>query len=374
MNAAAGFTTADHAHMTRALRLARCGVYTTHPNPRVGCVLVHDGRVVGEGWHRLAGEPHAEILALRDAGDAARGATAYVTLEPCAHHGRTPPCAPALIEAGIRRVVVPAADPNPRVAGKGLALLREAGLQVDVGLLADEAGRLNAGFNLRMTAGRPRVTVKLAASLDGRTAMASGESRWITGPAARANVQRLRAASSAIVTGIGTVLADDPSLNVRAAEIDMAGRQPLRVVLDSRLRLPPDARLLGLPGQTLVMTAAPEGPAAAALRAAGAEIARIAAVAGGVDPAVALGALAERECNDVLVEAGPTLAGALAGAGLIDELVLFLAPHLMGDSARGLFSLPGLENMADRVQWRVTEWRQVGADLRIRAVPAVQDD
>jgi diaminohydroxyphosphoribosylaminopyrimidine deaminase/5-amino-6-(5-phosphoribosylamino)uracil reductase len=340
----------------------------------VGCVLVADGRVVGTGWHRLAGEPHAEILALRDAGAAARGATAFVTLEPCAHHGRTPPCAPALVEAGIRRVVVPAEDPNPRVAGKGLALLRAAGLRVDTGLLADEAERLNAGFNLRMTAGRPRVTVKLAASLDGRTAMASGESRWITGPDARADVQRLRAASSAIMTGIGTVLADDPSLNVRAPELDLAGRQPLRVVLDSRLRLPPDARLLGLPGRTIVMTGAAEGPAAAALREAGADIVRIAAAAGGVDPAAALGALAERGCNDVLVEAGPTLAGTLAGAGLIDELVLFLAPHLMGDGARGLFSLPGLEKMADRVQWRVTEWRQVGADLRIRAVPAAPGD
>jgi diaminohydroxyphosphoribosylaminopyrimidine deaminase/5-amino-6-(5-phosphoribosylamino)uracil reductase len=374
VNATAGFSAADHGHMTRALRLARRGVYTTHPNPRVGCVLVADGRVVGTGWHRLAGEPHAEILALRDAGAAARGATAFVTLEPCAHHGRTPPCAPALVEAGIRRVVVPAEDPNPRVAGKGLALLRAAGLRVDTGLLADEAERLNAGFNLRMTAGRPRVTVKLAASLDGRTAMASGESRWITGPDARADVQRLRAASSAIMTGIGTVLADDPSLNVRAPELDLAGRQPLRVVLDSRLRLPPDARLLGLPGRTIVMTGAAEGPAAAALREAGADIVRIAAAAGGVDPAAALGALAERECNDVLVEAGPTLAGTLAGAGLIDELVLFLAPHLMGDGARGLFSLPGLEKMADRVQWRVTEWRQVGADLRIRAVPAAPGD
>ena len=366
MSAAGVFTAADHEFMARALRLAARGRYTTQPNPRVGCVIVAGGEIVGEGWHRVAGGPHAEIDALTAAGPRAAGATAYVTLEPCAHHGRTPPCVDTLIAARVARVVAAMTDPNPAVAGRGLAALAAAGIEVASGLLATRAGALNAGFVSRMTRGRPRVTLKLAASLDGRTALADGTSQWITGPAARADVQRLRAASSAILTGIGTALADDPSLTVRAPGVDTAGRQPLRVVLDSRLRLPASARMLALPGRTLVF-AADSGADDAALAAAGAVIERLPAGARGLDLRAALRRLAEHECNDVLVESGPTLAGALVEAGLADELVLYLAPHLLGASARGLFALPGLSTMADRVQLRITDLRRVGDDLRLRA-------
>ena len=370
MSAAAVFSAAEHGWMGRALELAARGRYSTHPNPRVGCVLVAGDRVVGEGWHRVAGGPHAEVEAIAAAGAAAAGATAYVTLEPCAHHGRTPPCVDALVAAGVGRVVAAMSDPNPAVAGRGLAALAAAGIEVAAGLLAGEAEALNAGFVSRMTRGRPRVTLKLAASLDGRTAMASGESRWITGAAARADVQRLRASSSAVLTGVGTVLADDPSLNVRAAELETAGRQPLRVVLDSRLRTPPTARLLGLAGRTLVLTTPAARSAAAELQAAGAVVEAVPPGPGGLDLLPVLRRLGELECNDVLVECGPILAGAFMAAGLVDELVLYLAPHLMGDAARGLFTLPGLEKMAERVQLRITEVRRVGDDLRLRAVPA----
>jgi len=353
--------------MARSLELAARGRYSTHPNPMVGCVIVDDEGVAGEGWHRVAGHAHAEIEALRSAGGRARGATAYVTLEPCSHHGRTPPCAPALVAAGLRRVVVAMPDPNPLVAGQGIALLEGAGLEVRSGLMEEAANSLNAGFVSRMRQDRPRVTLKLAASLDGRTAMASGESQWITGPEARADVQRLRAASSAILTGIGTVLADDPSLTVRAPQLDTAGRQPLRVVLDSRLRTPPDARMFGLPGRTLILTNNADAAAAAGLVDAGAEVEVLPGAGPRVDLQGALQRLARHECNDVLAEAGPVLAGAMLAAGLVDQLVVYLAPHAMGDAARGLFTLPGLEKMADRVQLRFSDVRRVGDDLRIRA-------
>jgi diaminohydroxyphosphoribosylaminopyrimidine deaminase/5-amino-6-(5-phosphoribosylamino)uracil reductase len=372
MSKPGSFSADDHAHMARALRLAARGRYTTHPNPRVGCVLVAGGQVVGEGWHRVAGGPHAEIEALDAAGARAAGATAYVTLEPCSHHGRTPPCADAMVAARVARVVAAVTDPNPMVGGRGLATLEAAGVEVASGLLESAAAELNAGFLCRMARGRPRVTLKLAASLDGRTAMASGESRWITGPAARADVQRLRAASSAVLTGIGTVLADDPSLTVRAEGLDTLGRQPLRVVLDSGLRMSPAARMLALPGSTLVF-AAGRRAAASGLEAAGATVEYLPAADDGLDLAAVLHRLGALECNDVLVEAGPTLAGSLMAAGLVDEIVLYLAPHLMGDTARGLFSLPGLEKMADRVQLRITDLRRVGDDLRLRAVLAPRD-
>jgi diaminohydroxyphosphoribosylaminopyrimidine deaminase / 5-amino-6-(5-phosphoribosylamino)uracil reductase len=373
------FDDADRQHMAGALRLAERGLYTTDPNPRVGCVLVRDGVVVGEGWHRRAGEPHAERIALAAAGDAARGATAYVTLEPCAHHGRTPPCVDGLIEAGVARVVAAVEDPNPRVAGRGLAGLRAAGIAAGVGLMAAEAEALNPGFFRRMRDGLPYVRCKLAMSLDGRTAMASGESRWITGDAARADVHRLRARSSAILTGIDTVLADDPSMNVRLPPADGVGgddigvRQPLRVVLDSRLRMPPTARMLGLDGATLVVCAAPAaeatGDAEDALRRAGAEVVRVAPRDGcpdlRPDLRALLALLAAREINEVLIESGPTLAGAALAEGLVDELVVYVAPHLMGDAARGLVHLPGLERMADRLALAFRDVRQVGGDLRL---------
>ena len=367
MSAGQGFSEQDHRHMARSLELAARGRYSTHPNPMVGCVIVDGDGVAGEGWHRVAGGDHAEIGALRKAGSRARGATAFVTLEPCSHHGRTPPCAPALVAAGLRRVVVAMPDPNPLVAGEGVALLERAGLEVSSGLMEAAAGALNAGFVSRMTRGRPRVTLKMAASLDGRTAMASGESQWITGPEARADVQRLRAASSAVLTGIGTVLADDPSLTVRATQLELAGRQPLRVVVDSRLRTPPAARMLSLPGRTIILTNGGDEPAVADLVAAGAEVEVLSGTGPRVDLSQALECLGRLECNDVLVEAGPVLAGAMLAAGLIDELVVYVAPHLMGDAARGLFTLPALEKLADRVQLRFLDVRRVGDDLRIRA-------
>jgi len=358
------FSGDDARHMARALVLAARGLYTTDPNPRVGCVLVKDGQVVGEGWHERAGEPHAEVHALRAAGAAARGATAYVTLEPCCHHGRTPPCTRALIEAGVARVVAAMPDPNPRVARQGVAELERAGIRVEIGLLAAEAERLNPGFISRMTRGRPYVRVKLAASLDGRTALASGESKWITGEAARADVQRLRARSSAILTGVGTVLADDPSLTVRDIEIK---RQPLRVVVDGNLSMRADARLLRLPGKTLVVTAADDADYAEPLLEAGAEVMVLAAGAGRVDLPLLMQDLAVREVNELLVEAGATVCGALLEAGVVDELVLYLAPHLLGSSARGLFNIPALESMADRVALDIVDVRAVGKDWRITA-------
>lgn len=353
--------------MAEALRLAWRGLHSTDPNPRVGCVLVRDGAVVGRGWHQRAGEPHAEVYALREAGVAARGATAYVTLEPCSHHGRTPPCAEGLIAAGVGRVVAAMVDPNPLVAGQGLARLRQAGIPAESGLLAGQAEALNPGFCKRMRSGLPWVRVKLAQSLDGRTAMASGESQWITAPAARADVQRLRARSSAILTGIGTLLADDPSLNVR---LEGAWRQPLRVVLDSALRTPPTARLLGLPGSTLILTASGDSTRAAALATAGAELRQVATVsAGGLDLQAVLRLLGERQCNEVHVEAGATLSGALVAAGLVDELVVYVAPLLLGDGARGLLHLPGLQCMAEGIRLAVTDLREVGRDIRITARP-----
>ena len=375
------FTREDYRHMTRALQLARLGRYTTDPNPRVGCVLVRYGEVVGEGFHRRAGEPHAERMALADAGDKARDATAYVTLEPCCHHGKTPPCTEGLLEAGVARVVAAMTDPNPLVAGKGLAQLAEAGVDVSEGLLEADARALNPGFIKRMSQNRPYVRLKLAMSLDGRTAMASGESKWITGEAARADVQRLRAGSSAIVTGIGTVLADDPSMNVRLAAAGLPGvqgdefvLQPLRVVLDSRARMPANARMLALPGRTLVCVGeAADQQRCEALAAAGAEVLPLQESDRGLDLVALLGALADRQVNEVLFECGAVLAGAALQAGVVDELIVYMAPHLMGDAARGLVELPGLECMADRIDLQLSDARTVGGDLRLRyAVEALK--
>jgi diaminohydroxyphosphoribosylaminopyrimidine deaminase/5-amino-6-(5-phosphoribosylamino)uracil reductase len=359
----------DHSCMARALQLAERGLYSTDPNPRVGCVLFRNGETVGEGWHVRAGEPHAEVHALAAAGAQARGATAYVTLEPCSHHGRTPPCADALIAAGVSRVVVAMTDPNPLVAGQGLQALRAAGIAVTEGVLTAQAERLNCGFVKRMRSGLPWVRVKLAMSLDGRTAMASGESRWITGTEARADVQRLRARSSAILSGIGTVLADDPSLNVR---LDESTRQPLRVILDSQLRIPATARLLDLPGETLIMTGSADSARSAALQRGHVSVAVLPMQGGRLDLRAMLRNLAERGMNEVHVEAGATLNGALLAAGLVDELVIYLAPHLMGDAARGLFTLPGLERMEQRIELKITDIRAIGSDWRITAVPAVR--
>ena len=352
--------------MARALQLAERGLYSTDPNPRVGCVLVRDGVVVGEGWHERAGGPHAEINALQQAGAQAAGATAYVTLEPCSHHGRTPPCSTALIAAGVARVVAAMQDPNPRVAGSGLQALQQAGIDTASGVLGAAAEALNPGFVKRMRTGLPWVRCKLAMSLDGRTAMASGESQWITGPDARRDVHRLRARASAILTGIDTVLADDPALTVRLEEpAETVVRQPLRVVLDSRLRMPAAARLLGLPGETLLLTGVTQLEQHARLARAGVTLATLPLQAGRLDLAAVLRHLGELELNEIHVEAGATLCGALLQAGLLDELVVYMAPHLMGDAAHGLFSLPSLEHMAQRLKLRVTDIRAVGDDWRI---------
>jgi diaminohydroxyphosphoribosylaminopyrimidine deaminase/5-amino-6-(5-phosphoribosylamino)uracil reductase len=350
--------------MARALMLARRGLYTTDPNPRVGCVLVKDGRVVGEGWHARAGHPHAEVLAIQAARKQSRGATAYVSLEPCCHHGRTPPCTQALISAGVASVVAAMPDPNPKVASQGVAELEQAGIEVRIGLLQEAAERLNPGFISRMTRGRPYVRVKLATSLDGRTALASGESKWITGDAARADVQRLRARSSAILTGIGTVLADNPSLNVRDFDI---GRQPLRVVVDGHLSMRPDAQLLSLPGTTIIVTANDEPDYAESLRKAGAELLFMPAPGGGIDLKALMQHLGANEVNELMVEAGATICGALLAAGLVDELVVYLAPHLLGSSARAMFNIPGLGSMEDRIKLEIRDVRAVGKDWRITA-------
>ncbi|ROR34964.1 bifunctional diaminohydroxyphosphoribosylaminopyrimidine deaminase/5-amino-6-(5-phosphoribosylamino)uracil reductase RibD [Inmirania thermothiophila] len=365
----------DHRHMAHALRLARRGLCTASPNPRVGCVLVREGRVVGEGWHERTGGPHAEIVALEAAGDAARGATAYVTLEPCAHHGRTPPCADALVRAGVARVVAAMEDPNPQVAGRGLARLREAGVEVAAGLMAAEAEALNPGFVRRMRAGRPWVRVKLAASLDGRTALASGESRWITGEDARRDVHRLRARSDALVTGIGTVLADDPAMTVRLPPEEMAAlglarvpRRPLRVVLDPHLAMPENARIIGGDGRCLVLCGEEaEAAAEEALRRAGAEVVRLPGPGGVLDPGAVLDLLAAREVNEVMVETGARLAGAFVAARLADELWIYLAPALLGHEGRPLLELAGIDTMERRLRLVVDEVRPVGADLRLRA-------
>lgn len=352
--------------MARALRLAGRGRCTSDPNPRVGCVLVRDGERIGEGWHARAGGPHAEVVALEAAGAGTRGATAYVSLEPCSHYGRTPPCADALIEAGVARVVVGAEDPNPRVGGQGVARLRAAGVAVATGLMAAESERLNAGFMRRMRGGLPWVRCKLAASLDGRTAMASGESRWITSAAARRDVHRWRAASSAILTGVDTVLADDPRLTARG--VDGPFLAPRRVVLDSHLRTPAQAQLL-LDGAGVTLVHVGEMPRREqALVRAGAHLCQVAAGRDGrVDPVAALQALAADEINEVLVEAGPTLSGALLQAGLVDELIVYLAPHLMGHEGWPLLALAGLERMDQRLALEVTDQRRVGEDIRLTA-------
>lgn len=361
------FTTTDIAMMSRALQLAERGLTTTAPNPRVGCVLAVEGQVIAEGWHEVAGGPHAEIVALEQAGEMARGATAYVTLEPCCHQGKTPPCSDALIKAGVTRVVAAMEDPNPKVAGQGLQQLHKAGIEVASGLLQAQAEALNPGFILRMREQRPLVRCKLAMSLDGRTAMASGESKWITGAAAREDVQRLRARSSAIMSGIGTILADDPSLTVRDAEGVLAERQPLRVVLDPHLSTPTDARFISQPGNSLIVTAVDEPELQEQLEQAGAEVIHLPNGKDTIDLHALMGVLATREINEVLLETGAILSGAALRAGIIDELVIYMAPKLMGDGARGLFHTPGLESLADAVQLSIKDMRAVGDDWRITA-------
>ena len=362
MLAANRFSVADHAHMARALQLAAKGLYTTTPNPRVGCVIVKDGHVIGEGWHQRAGTPHAEIHALKAAGNAARGATAYVTLEPCSHHGRTPPCAEALVQAGVARVVAAMSDPNPLVAGGGISMLTLAGIQAEVGLMENEARALNPGFISRMTRQRPWVRLKTASTLDGKTALANGASQWITGEAARADVQKLRARACAILTGSGTVLADNPRMNVRDFDI---GRQPLKVIVDSTLRTPVDAAIL----PALIACHHAEPAARAALEQVGAEVVELPGTEGRVDLAALLTLLSQRGINELHAEAGAALNGALLAAGLVDEWVAYMAPMAVGNDARGLFAHHPLTQLADAAQFRLSDVRQIGDDLRLTLLP-----
>jgi diaminohydroxyphosphoribosylaminopyrimidine deaminase/5-amino-6-(5-phosphoribosylamino)uracil reductase len=358
----------DARHMARAIALARNGVYSTDPNPTVGCVIAHGADVVAEGWTAPTGRPHAERVALAAAGPRAAGACVYVSLEPCSHEGRTGPCAKALIDARVSRVVCAVEDPNPLVAGRGIAQLRAAGIVVDVGLLEAPAAELNRGFFSRMSRGRPWVRTKIAASLDGRTALANGRSQWITSAAARADGHRWRARSSAILTGIETVLADDPSLDARIEKLAAVVHQPCRVIVDSRLRTPATAQLLRLGGETIIFTTSDDAAAAQRLVAAGADIERVAGQ-GRVNLAAVLARLAERELNDVWVEAGATLNGALLAQGLVDEIVFYFAPMLLGDDARGMFSLGRLAALGDGVALAIDDVRPVGPDLRIVAHP-----
>jgi diaminohydroxyphosphoribosylaminopyrimidine deaminase/5-amino-6-(5-phosphoribosylamino)uracil reductase len=355
----------DVFYMARAIQLAKRGRYTTDPNPRVGCVLVRNNVVIGEGWHVKAGLGHAEVEALKNVHDT-QGATAYVTLEPCSHHGKTPPCCDALIKAGVSRVVAAMQDPNPQVSGRGLAKLKAAGIEVSCGVLQEDAIALNRGFIKRMTENRPFVRSKLAMSLDGRTAMASGESKWITSAQARADVHRLRAESSAILTGINTVLADDPALNARVAW-DVV--QPIRVVLDSGLNMPVTARMAKLPGRNLILTCSRDDQKQQALQEIGFEIYQLADKNARLDLHAVMNFLAQQQINEVLVEAGSILNGALLAEGLVDEWVVYMAPCILGDQGRGLFSLPGLQQMADKKQLKLLDVRQVGQDLKLTYTP-----
>ncbi len=366
---------ADEKYMARAFELARRGRFTTTPNPNVGCVIVRDGEIVGEGYHLRAGEPHAEVHALRMAGERAKGATAYVTLEPCSHHGRTPPCADALVDAGVGRVVASMQDPNPEVAGRGLYRLKQAGIDVSHGLMHSEAEAVNLGFLKRMRTGFPYVQLKMAASLDGRTAMASGESQWITSAAARADVQRFRAQSSAILSSSATVLADDPALNVRWRELDSDTqhlysqenlRQPLRIVIDSQNRVTPKHKLVNQPGETWLARLQRDAQAWPESTQQWVVPERD----NRVDLVLLMMMLAKRQVNSIWVEAGAELAGALLQAGLVDELIIYMAPTLLGENGRALCVLPGLQSLSDAPQFTLSDVRQVGPDLRLRLKPS----
>ncbi|MGR8980751.1 MAG: bifunctional diaminohydroxyphosphoribosylaminopyrimidine deaminase/5-amino-6-(5-phosphoribosylamino)uracil reductase RibD [Gammaproteobacteria bacterium] len=355
----------DSVFMVRALQLARKGLYTTDPNPRVGCVIVKDNKIIGEGWHVRAGHDHAEIAALKQAQNA-EGATVYVTLEPCSHHGKTPPCAEALIQAGVGRVVAAMPDPNPLVAGDGLKRLKAAGIAVNCGVLKEEAESLNRGFIQRMTANRPFVRSKLAMSLDGRTAVASGESKWITSAEARNDVHKLRAESSAILTGINTVLADDPALTARVAD---AVVQPIRVVLDSRLRTPVNAQMAKLSGRSVIATCSYDQVKSQRLREHGFEVSQLAEKNGRIDLHELMIFLAGLQVNELLVEAGPILNGSLLASGFVDEWIIYMAPCVLGDGGRGLFHLSDIKTLSEKKNLKLHDVRSVGPDLKLTFRP-----
>ncbi|OMH39363.1 bifunctional diaminohydroxyphosphoribosylaminopyrimidine deaminase/5-amino-6-(5-phosphoribosylamino)uracil reductase RibD [Motiliproteus sp. MSK22-1] len=367
------FSREDNDYMARAIELAKEGLYTTHPNPRVGCVLVKNGEIIGEGFHLKTGEGHAEVNALKAAAGKARGATAYVTLEPCSHQGRTPPCAEGLIAAGINRVVAAMEDPNPLVAGRGHRLLQQAGVDTSWGLLESDARALNPGFIKRMSTGLPFVRIKQAMSLDGRTAMASGESQWITGSTARGDVQLLRASSSAILTGIGTVVQDNPAMTIRPEQLPLANaaelcnRQPLRVIMDSSLQISPAAKILQPPGKAVIFYRHADESKVQQLNQSNVTLVQLAELA----PITVLKWLAEqRECNELLIEAGAKLSGAFTQAGLVDEWIIYIAPKLLGSQARPLFHLPGIEQMSQQIALQQVDLKTLGEDIRICYQPA----
>jgi diaminohydroxyphosphoribosylaminopyrimidine deaminase/5-amino-6-(5-phosphoribosylamino)uracil reductase len=365
------FTSQDHLFMSHALQLAEQGLFTTRPNPRVGCVIVKDGKIVGEGAHLKAGQPHAEVFALRQAGDLAKGATAYVTLEPCSHSGRTPPCSQALIDAGVTKVIAAMQDPNPLVAGSGLAHLQTHSIEVASGLMQAQAEALNSGFIARMTRNTPHVRGKIAASLDGKTALNNGISQWITSEAARADVQHWRARSCAILTGVGTVLADNPSMTVRLDSEAEALVQPMRIIVDSTLKTPIDAKIL-TGGNVLIAFAQDADYKSTALLAAGAELLCIPNEQGKVCLKTLLAHLAAREINEVLCEGGEGLNGALLAQNMIDELLIYYAPKLMGGAAKNMFAMPALTAMQQAVDLQILDVRHIGSDIRLRAKPVLK--
>jgi diaminohydroxyphosphoribosylaminopyrimidine deaminase/5-amino-6-(5-phosphoribosylamino)uracil reductase len=355
------FSSDDHAYMSQALQLAEKGLYSTSPNPRVGCVIVRDGKIAGSGWHVQTGQPHAEINALNIAGGAAQGATVYLTLEPCSHYGRTHPCAEALIRAKVAKVIIAMQDPNPLVAGKGASLLKQSGINVLVGLMGEWAKDLNVGFVSRMINNRPWVRMKIAASLDGKTALNNGVSQWITGEAARHDGHRFRARSCAVLTGIGTVLEDDPQLSVRFIE---TSRQPLRIIIDSQLKIPTTAKVLRGEGE-LIFTTTDNKERISALKEAGARPIILPSEKGKIDLAGLMQILADFEINELLVEAGNRLSSAFIREGLVDELIIYLAPHLIGNRAMGMLQLPELTDLSEKYNLKIKDLRMVGEDIRI---------
>lgn len=352
----------DYRFMARALKLADKGINSTHPNPRVGCVITRNGVIVGEGYHKQAGQPHAEAQALKQADKLASGATLYVNLEPCCHHGRTPPCTDAIIKAGISRVVIGIEDPNPLVNGTGIAALKMAGIAVDSGINQQRASSLNRGFIKRITSGRPWVTLKIAASLDGKTAMANGESQWITSEAARKDAHKMRAASSAILTGVGTVLRDDAAMTAR---LDGVERQPLRVILDSRLNTPVNAQILNQDGMVLIITDPNEVGDAGLYPQNNVEVIGCGMRDGSIDLAQVMQQLGQRQINNLMLEAGARVSGAMLEQGLVDELVVYMSPDLLGSNAIGMFRIRGVESIADKLQFEFRSIRKVGRDIKL---------
>lgn len=358
------FSPTDYVFMSTALRLAERGLYSTTPNPRVGCVIVRNEQIIGSGWHERAGQPHAEINALNIAGEAARGATAYVTLEPCGHYGRTPPCANALIDAGVAKVVIAMEDPNPLMSGRGYVLLQQAGITVQTGLLQAQAHALNVGFASRMLYKKPWIRLKVAASLDGKTALNNGTSQWITGEAARRDGHRWRARSCAIMTGMGTIKSDNPQLTVRHIQ---TSRQPKKVVVDGHLTIPLEAKLLQSEDVIIFTANTERQEKKSALSKLGARVVVLPNAEGSVDLEKMMTMLADFEMNEILVEAGSGLNGALVNAGLVDEMIIYLAPHLLGENAQGMIRLPEIASLEYKKTLAIQDLRMVGQDIRIIA-------